>query len=82
MAGSLDFQGSDHLSYCRRDWIRTSGPYVPNVVLYQTEPHAVTNIVCTFLIELSIPNMSFFYILCGNLVNVFERIYGILENDG
>lgn len=23
----------------RDDWIRTSGPYVPNVVLYQTEPH-------------------------------------------
>lgn len=25
----------------RDDWIRTSGPYVPNVVLYQTEPHPV-----------------------------------------
>ena len=23
----------------RDDWIWTSGPYVPNVVLYQTEPH-------------------------------------------
>ena len=27
--------------YGRGDWIRTSGPYVPNVLLYQTEPHLV-----------------------------------------
>ena len=29
------------LSLCRDDKIRTCDPYVPNVVLYQTEPHLV-----------------------------------------
>ena len=28
-------------SFNRRDWIRTSDLYVPNVALYQAEPHAV-----------------------------------------
>ena len=34
--------------YGRGDWIRTSGPYVPNVLLYQTEPHLVDEL-CRFL---------------------------------
>ena len=35
-------KNTDHKvgAFCGRgDWIWTSGPYVPNVVLYQTEPH-------------------------------------------
>lgn len=32
----------------RGDKIRTCGPYVPNVVLYQTEPHLVDEL-CRFL---------------------------------
>ena len=36
---SLDMEVKCIKKENRDDWIRTSGPYVPNVVLYQTEPH-------------------------------------------
>lgn len=38
-AATEKFPGTACIFYGRGDKIRTCGPYVPNVVLYQTEPH-------------------------------------------
>lgn len=35
------------ITFNRSDWIRTSDPYVPNVVLYQTEPRFVIHFIYT-----------------------------------
>ena len=63
--------------YYRSDWIRTSDPYVPNVVLYQTEPRFVIKLFinrCDWIrtSDLSVPNAALYQaepriVTCGSM---------------
>lgn len=57
--------------YGRGDWIRTSGPYVPNVLLYQTEPHLVAVKQHLIIIIPSLKKAT------GNLL--FLNIYRVID---
>ena len=61
------------LFYGRGDKIRTCGPYVPNVVLYQTEPHLVQLLYYSTDFVVCKALFRFFCFLMQNVKSTLKR---------